>query len=412
MALSGPANYYLQQVRQLPTEDARLGLLEGLATAGTLGRQGVSELAQEAELSGPSLQRLARLEHAIAAAPLFVPTFAEHRSAGAGAQRAFGTQLRALLGEPAAKTTEDAIQRVMRERRGLVQSLDPAARHEWGLVVRLCRAHTPDPMALEAGLRAVLDELAAKPKSTSARLDTLQAVRRELLLNVLERPHFDAIYRYSRDHDVNTPLRQFHQVQHMPHEVLSSPRRTLAAEARAPAGRPGAGYTPISGLSTGQFIESLDGGLRALAELQGRDPSTLFRATLFRKGWVEDMVKTQTFQDAGYVSTSANTDKTAGFFRHPDSIRHEDEVPVLMVFETTRAVDISCLSRFTNETERLIPRGERFQASLLGYRRDLAPGVDIPDSENWAVFVMTDEDKSVSGAALRSIRKLAGAAVG
>jgi hypothetical protein len=77
-----------------------------------------------------------------------------------------------------------------------------------------------------------------------------------------------------------------------------------------------------------------------------------------------------------------------------------------MVFETRRSVDISCLSRFTNESEHLIPRGESFQARLLGYRRDLCPNVDIPDSENWAVFVMTDDGHPPAPETVRTIKEL------
>jgi len=48
----------------------------------------------------------------------------------------------------------------------------------------------------------------------------------------------------------------------------------------------------------------------------------------------------------------------------------------------------------------------RTWARLLGYRRDLCPDVDIPDSENWAVFVMTDDGHPPAAETVRTIKAL------
>lgn len=220
---------------------------------------------------------------------------------------------------------------------------------------------------------------------------------------MLESGEDDALYRYTRDHTVNEPLRQHHGRDNIPADVMATPRPALRPE---PQGRGRAAYRPLTNVSTGGFISALDRGLCAVQDLQGKDKLALFRATLLRKPWVDNLVQSGQFQDHGYVSTSRHTDKLPDFFRHEWSTRYDDEVPVLMAFETRRAVDVSCLSRFTNESEHLIPRGQEFHARLLGYRRDLCPGVDIPDSENWAVFVMTDDGAPPAQATLRSVREL------
>jgi hypothetical protein len=409
MPLSGPGFFTLSQTRQLATPAERLQFLEAKAADGTLDIDSAVEIATDVGIDGPGVDRLRRLGQLLGEAPLFMPRFAAHRDTTVGAVSGFSLRLREMMDTPAASSAQGAIQRVMQRHRDVIHDLGPRERTEWGLVVRLTKSQVKDPLALEAGLENILKQLSANrdlratdPRQAAEPLQQLQGIRRQLLLSVLEHHEYDALYRYTRDHAVNAPLRQHYGRDNIPSDVMATSRPTLPPESQG-RGRPA--YQPLS-ISTGAFISSLDGALATLRGLQGADKLPLFRATLLRKPWVDDLVQSGRFQDHGYVSTSRYTDKVPGFFRHEWSTRFDDEVPVLMVFETRRSVDISCLSRFTNESEHLIPRGESFQARLLGYRRDLCPDVDIPDSENWAVFVMTDDGLPPAAETVRTIKAL------
>jgi len=409
MPLSGPGFFALSQTRQLATPQERLQFLEAKAADGTLDVESAVEIATDVGIDPAGVDRLRRLGQVLGDAPLFMPRFAAHRDTTVGAVRGFSLRLREMMDKPAASSTQDALKRVMERHREVIHALGPRERTEWGLVVRLTQSQVKVPVALEAGLENIVNQVAANqqaratdPRQAEEPLTHLQGIRRQLISNVLELGEYDALYRYTRDHAVNAPLRQHYGKDNIPGDVLSTPRPTLRPE---PQGRDRPAYQPLA-ITTGEFISSLDRGLGTLQTLQGQDKLPLFRATLLRKPWVEDLVQSGRFQDHGYVSTSRYTDKIPGFFRNEWSTRYDDEVPVLMVFETRRSVDVSCLSRFTNESEHLIPRDQSFQARLLGYRRDLCPDIDIPDSENWAVFVMTDDGQPPAQATLRTVREL------
>jgi hypothetical protein len=401
MALTGPGFFNLNQARQLQGADARAAFLE------TQTAQDALEIGRTLELPEASLASLERFGQLMGRAPLFAPRPAAHRDGTRPAMLGFTLRLRELMREPEAESAQHALQRVVARHRGTLQALGPRERAEWGLIVRLARREVDAPIALEAGLEATLSHLASArtrrasaPQSNPDSLTVLQAERRRLLLNLLEQPEFDAVYRYTRDHAVNEPLRRSFGLANVPPHVLAEPRPRLAPEANAGGRAP---YTPIADLSTGAFVDALDRGLASLQAIQGRDHQTLLRATLFRRPWVEAMAESGEFLDHGYVSTSRYPDKLEGFFRNAWSTRYPDEVPVLMVFETERAVDVSCLSRFANESEHLIPRGQGFRAEYLGRRRELFPEVQVPDADDWAIFVMTDDGAPPSPSARRSI---------
>ncbi len=408
MTLTGPGFFYLSQVKQLATPAEQLGFLESKTAEGALDLANAAEIAREVQLPDPSLKRLMELGRLMGSTPLFVPAFADHRRPSGGFS-SFGLRLQTMIDKPAASSTQAAIQRVVDRHRSLLQSFGPRERTQWGLIVRLTTSQVKDPVALEAGLENIAGELQGNRNPTQSHrqrsdIDTLQNIRRELLMNVMKSDEFDAVHRYSRDNAVNAPLRQFSGKDNIPGHEMSSMRPTLGAVAQGNHRLP---YQPKSQVTTGHFIYTLDQALNTLKEIQGQDKSTLYRATLFRRPWVDAMIQSGQFMDHGYVSTSRYQDKLLGFFRNEWSTRFDDEVPVLMVFETNRGVDLSCLSRFTNESEHLIARDEKFNARFIGYRRDLSPGLNVADSENWAVFVMTDDDHAPAAQTIRSIEDLA-----
>jgi hypothetical protein len=342
--------------------------------------------------------------------PLFVPRYAPHRDTTVAGLSGFMLQLRQKMDQPAAASPQEAVKNVVERYRATVQAFGPRERTEWGLIVRLVRRQVSEPIAVEAGLEHILRRLAANqqpaaadPRNHQAPFLQLQGLRRDLLNNLMEHNEFDAVYRYTRDNAVNAPLRQHYGKDNVPADVMATPRPRLGADGQVRGRSP---YQPIAGLTTGDFISSLDRALRTLRDLQGEDTRTLFRATLFRKPWVDAMAQSGQYMDHGYVSTSRYTEKLPGFFRNEWSTRFDDEVPVLMVFETSKGVDISCLSRFPNESEHILGRGEQFHARFLGSRRDLCPGVSIPDSENWAVFAMTDDGHEPAAETLRTLQQL------
>lgn len=411
MELTGPGFFNLNQARQLPDAAAQVAFLETQTAQGALDVDNALEIGRRLQLPEANLAELARFGRLLGHAPLFAPRPAPHRDATRPAVLGFTLRLRELMRTPEAATPQQAIQRVTERHRATLQALGPRERAEWGLIVRLARREVEAPVALEAGLEATLSHLGAArarhadaPGQAPAPLAVLHGERRRLLLNLLDHDAFDAVYRYTRDHAVNTPLRQAFGREHVPDHVLAEPRPRLAPE---PHARGQLAYSPIEGLSTGAFIDALDRGLAELRALQGSDRQTLFRATLFRRPWVEAMRASGEFRDHGYVSTSRYPDKLEGFFRNAWSTRYADEVPVLMVFETDRAVDIACLSRFTNESEHLIPRGEAFRAEYLGRRRALCADATIPEADDWAIFVMTDDGAPASPSARRAIEALA-----
>jgi hypothetical protein len=409
MTLTGPGFFYLSQVKQLATPAERLHFLESKTADGSLDLANATEIAREVQLPDPSLKRLMELGRLVGSTPLFVPGFAEHRRPSSGGYSSFGLRLQTMMDKPAASSTQEAIQRVVDRHRSLLHSFGPRERIEWGLIVRLTKSQVKDPVALEAGLENIAGELGANRVSTQSNrqrpdIDTLQNIRRGLLMNIMNGDDFDAVYRYTRDNAINATLRQFSGKDNIPGHEMSSTRPALSSVVQGSSRH---AYEPKSNVTTGHFIYTLDHALNTLKEIQGQDKSTLYRATLFRRPWVDSMIQSGQFMDHGYVSTSRYQDKLLGFFRNEWSTRFDDEVPVLMVFETNKSVDLSCLSRFTNESEHLIPRDERFSARFIGYRRDMCAGLAVADSENWAVFVMTDDDHVPAAQTIRSIEELA-----
>jgi hypothetical protein len=395
MSLSGPGTFNLAQARALPDAAERLAFLESQTAQGALDLPNALEIGRQVGLPEASLAELERFGRLMGQAPLFAPPFAPHRDNTRPTTLGFALRLRALMAQPEAETTQAAVKRVVERHRGTLQALGPRERDEWGQIVRLARREVGSPMALEAGLEGTLSLLSAldarrqaDPHGTQTPLDALQDERRRFILSRLEQGEYDALYRYTRDNAINAPLRRHFGLGNVPDHVLAEPRPSLAAE---PLRRGRTFYQPKNGISTGEFISALDRGLASLEALQGRDHRTLYRATLFRRPWVEAMAESGRFEDHGFISTSRHPDKLEGFFRNEWSTRFEDEVPVLMVFETARGVDVSCLSRFTNESEHVIPRGQSFHAEFLGHRRDLCPDVAVTDEDDWAIFIMTDD---------------------
>jgi hypothetical protein len=284
MTLTGPGFFYLSQVKQLATPAEQLDFLESKTAAGSLDLANAAEIAREVQLPDPSLKRLIELGRLMDSTPLFVPAHAEHRRASGGFS-SFGLRLQTMIDKPAASSTQGAVQRVVDRHRSLLHSFGPRERTEWGLIVRLTKSQVKDPLALEAGLEDIAGALRANRDPTRSNrqrpdIDTLNNVRRELLMNILSSDEFDAIHRYSRDNAINAPLRQFSGKDNIPGHEMSSIRPTLGAVAQGTSRLP---YQPKSQVTTGHFIYTLDLALNRLAGIQGQDKSTLYRATLFRR---------------------------------------------------------------------------------------------------------------------------------
>lgn len=243
------------------------------------------------------------------------------------------------------------------------------------------------------------------------RHEYLQHVRRNTLQPMMDPEEFGAIYRYSRDHDVNSLLRQYWGKDNIPGHIQGERRRELKPEMLDPRQRSSPvsnnvkrPYEPNNNITTGHFIYKLDQGLQHLKEIQGHEPQRLYRATMFSQKWIDDLIRSGDFKDQGFISTSKQPSKLNDFFNWEGTQHHADERATLFYFETRRAVDISHVSKFSNETENLIPRGQSFKAQFLGYRRDLCPELNIPEHENWAVFALTDDGHAIGEDALQNLR--------
>jgi hypothetical protein len=410
------ANFYLGTVRNLPKSEDQLRYLESTLGERSLGVEDVQEIAKTVGLPDAWVDRLGDQGALLGATALFRTP---QGGAPTGTSRAFALRVREMVDKPAPSSADEAVQRATQPHAALLGSFNVKEKDEWDEVTNLLRRQTRDPRALRAGVETVLGYVthneSLRPRGGPPmpgymdRYPLLQHIRRDLLRSTLHPEEYDALYRYSRDHQVNTTLREHGGKDGIPGHVMGEHRRALPPEpwntrGGSPLFRP---HQANNTITTGHYLYMLDRGLESLRKVQGQENGPFFRATLFRQSWVDAMAQSQSFHDHGYVSTSRFPDKVTEFFCHKESIRYPDERPVLMVFETNRAVDVSSISRFQNESEHLIPRDQRFHARLVGYRRDLCPGHHIPEHENWAVFVMTDDGHAPTAQTMDGLRKLA-----